>query len=67
MDDQMNQGMPGSAPQEPIVGGGAMGLGMTPPPPPMGGMPEEDPHEKILATLARIEEKLAAIAAKVGA
>jgi len=71
MDDQMNQ-MPGPVPQqptEPIGGIGQMG-GMMPPPPaggPMGGMGAEDPHEKIIASLTRIEEKLTAIAAKVGA
>ena len=61
MDDQMNQGMPsmsGSMPP-PSMGGT--------PPPPMGGMATEDPHEKIMAALARIEEKLSAIAVKVGA
>lgn len=61
----MNQGAPGSVPMEPT--GGAM-----PPPPPAGGgmgeAPAGDghPHEQILSALARIEEKLAAIAAKVG-
>ena len=69
MDDQMNQGMPGSMPDSPLGGspmGGGMGsMGGTPPP--MGGMASEDPHEKIMAALQRIEEKLAAIAAKVGA
>lgn len=49
------------------------GVGAVPPPPPppppggpMGG-PAEDPHAKIMESLARIEEKLTAIAAKVGA
>ena len=52
-------------------------MGSTPPPLPQPpatsdvtagvGVSGEDPHEKILATLSRIEEKLAAIAAKVGA
>lgn len=72
MDDQMNQsqGMPGSVPQQPTdLGVGAMGGEMTPPPPPPmgGGMDGGDSHEKILSALTRIEEKLAAIAAKVGA
>lgn len=60
------QGMPGSIPQQPIGGVDQMGGGMTPPPPPMGGSAEEHPHEQILAALARIEEKLALIAVKVG-
>lgn len=71
MDDQMNQGMPnmpGSVPPQPTDAGmGSMSGGVTPPPPPMGGPAEEHPHEQILAALARIEEKLAAIAAKLGA
>ena len=52
----MNPGMPGG--------------GMPPPPPPMGGPmggPGDDPHDKIIEALKRIEDKLAAIAAKVGA
>lgn len=71
MDDQMNQGqgMPGSVP--PMGGVGSMGGDIMPPPPPsspMGGAEGDGyPHEQILAALARIEEKLAAIAAKVGA
>ncbi len=59
----MNQGtggMVGSVPPQPMGG-------MNPQPPPMGGMEGEDPHEKIIASLLRIEEKLATIAAKVGA
>ncbi|MEK7534747.1 MAG: hypothetical protein AAB600_05485 [Patescibacteria group bacterium] len=70
MDDQTNQGMPVSVPQqptEPIGGIGSMGMGMTPPPASGAGMSQEDPHEKIIAALTRIEEKLALIAAKVGA
>lgn len=55
MDDQINQGMPGMPGMVP------------PPPPPMGGVGAEDPHEKIMAALGRIEEKLAAISAKLGA
>lgn len=57
----MNQGISGSVPDSPSGG--------TPPPVggSMGGMEPEDPHEKILAALSRIEEKLAAIATKVGA
>lgn len=70
MDDQMNQGvpnMPGSVPPPPV--GGSMGDST---PPPSGGSMGEGsgdghPHEQILAALARIEEKLATIAAKVGA
>ncbi len=61
MDDQTNQGG---------MGQGAMGPmgGMVPPPaPPAGPMGGEDPHEKILAALGRIEEKLAQIGAKLGA
>ena len=65
MDDQMNQGASGM-PAAPVMPSPTMG-GITPPPPPMGGMVQEDPHEKIMASLARIEEKLAAIAVKVGA
>lgn len=63
MDDPLNQGMPAS----PL---GGPGLVPPPPPPPMGrpmGGPGDDPHEKIIAALTRIEEKLAVIAAKVGA
>lgn len=64
MDDQVNQGMPGGMPASPIGGPGSM----PPPPPPMGGpVAGEDPHEGIIAALTRIEEKLAVIAAKVGA
>jgi len=55
-------GMPGSVPPSPMGG-----VPPQPPTPPGGGMLGEDPHEKIMATLSRIEEKLAAIAAKVGA
>lgn len=59
MDDQ-NQNLGGiGAPPPPPPGGPAGG----PPPPP----PEEDPHEKILEALARIEEKLNQITAKLGA
>ncbi len=61
MDDQNNQGG---------MGQGMPGMpGMVPPPPPpppMGGLRGEDPHEKIMASLARIEEKLAAISVKLG-
>lgn len=51
---------------------GAMGeMGGMMPPPSGGSMGEASgdghPHEQILAALARIEEKLALIAAKVGA
>lgn len=53
MDDQMNQNM-----------GGAGAVLPPPPPPPPAG---EDPHTKIMESLARIEEKLSAIAVKVGA
>mgnify|MGYP001599672817 CR=1 FL=1 len=51
------------------------GGGMPPPPPPpvggpiggpMGG-PGDDPHDEIIEALRRIEDKLAAIAAKLGA
>jgi len=70
MDDQINQ-MPGPVPQqptEPIGGLGPMGMTPPPPPPPMGGsVGDQHPHEQILAALTRIEEKLVAIAAKVGA
>lgn len=79
MDDQMNQGSDTGA-QAPVFqtpssgAGGVSGEigGMTPPPPPIGGAMGEasdhgHPHEQILAALARIEEKLALIAAKVGA
>lgn len=49
---------------------GIPGGGMPPPPPagppPMGGS-GDDPHNKIIEALARIEEKLAQIAAKLGA
>lgn len=61
-----NQGVPGSVPPPPV--GGSM-EGSTPPP--VGGMGEAPgdghPHEQILAALARIEEKLTVIAAKLGA
>jgi len=78
MDDNVNQGMPGmGGPSMPSVAGpGGLGMpGMVPPPvgtmppPPSssGGGPIEEQHEKIMASLARIEEKLAAISAKVGA
>jgi len=50
--DPINPGMPGG--------------GMPPPPPPMGGQ-GNDPHDKIIEALRRIEDKLAQIAAKVGA
>ncbi len=56
--DPVNPGMPGA--------------GMPPPPPspagppPMGG-PGDDPHDKIIEALRRIEDKLVAIAAKLGA
>lgn len=55
------------------VSPGMPGGGMPPPPagpPPMGGSmggPGDDPHDKIMEALRRIEDKLAAIAAKVGA
>ncbi len=65
MDDQTNQGMPGM-PITPDPSQGGMGT-VPPPPPPAGGLGGEDPHEKIMASLARIEEKLAAISAKLGA
>lgn len=58
MDDQTNQGG---------MGQGMPGMVPPPPPPPVGGLGGEDPHEKIMTALARIEEKLAAISAKVGA
>ena len=67
MDDPMNQ--QGGQPLDAGMGG----IGNFPPPPPptggpppMGG-PEGDPHDKIIEALKRIEDKLAAIAAKVGA
>jgi len=73
----MNQGsMDGQAPVNPSPLGGAMGGidnamgGMMPPvqPTPVGGGENaEDPHDKIMAALNRIEGKLDAIAAKVGA
>ena len=50
--DPINPGMPGG--------------GMPPPPPPMGGQ-GNDPHDKIIEALIRIEDKLAQIAAKAGA
>ncbi|GEM_PF-6928993 len=56
--DPMNPGMPGGGmppPASPSQGG----------PPPVGG--PDDPHDKIMEALKRIEDKLAAIAAKVGA
>lgn len=66
----MNQGsMDGQAPVNPSPLGGVMG-GMMPPvqPTPVGGGENaEDPHDKIMAALNRIEGKLDAIAAKVGA
>ena len=62
----MNPGMPGGGmppPASPGQGG----------PPPMGGPaspsqggPRDDPHDKIMEALKRIEDKLTAIAAKVG-
>lgn len=52
--DGAGQGMPGMP-------------GSVPPPPPAGGMGGEDPHEKIMVSLTRIEEKLEAIALKLGA
>ncbi len=66
--DPMNPGMPGGGMPPPVspdsprdeAGGGQGG------PPPMGG-PGDDPHDKIMEALKRIEDKLAAIAAKVGA
>ncbi|OGH14781.1 MAG: hypothetical protein A3H50_03000 [Candidatus Levybacteria bacterium RIFCSPLOWO2_02_FULL_37_10] len=62
--DPVNPGMPGG--------------GMPPPPPSMGGPmggpvspgqggPVDDPHDKIMEALNRIEDKLAQIAAKLGA
>ncbi|MFH1833281.1 MAG: hypothetical protein ABH816_03945 [Candidatus Levyibacteriota bacterium] len=71
MDDQINQGLGGPGLVPPPPGGMPVSPGLggppPPPPPPMGGpVPGGDPHEKILASLARIEEKLAAISAKVG-
>lgn len=67
MDDQVNQAGVGMTPPPPVGGTPASPLG-GPPPPPMGGpVAGEDPHEKIIAALTRIEEKLVAIAAKVGA
>lgn len=66
MDDQMNQGMPGGA-VPPL----ASPAGGPPPPPPPAGpaspLGGEDPHSKILSALERIEQKLSAIAVKVGA
>ncbi|MCL5010347.1 MAG: hypothetical protein M1289_01965 [Patescibacteria group bacterium] len=62
MDDsvsQMGGGMPGSvppAPVPPVMGEPVMGA--MPPPPPAGG---EDPHEKIISALSRIEQKLDAL------
>lgn len=72
MDDPVNQAGPGM----PVMGAPASPLGgSVPPPPPPGGMPPpmggpgaiEEQHEKIIAALTRIEEKLSIIAAKVGA
>ena len=63
--DPMNPGMPGGGmPPPPVSPPG----GPPPPagPPPMGGV-EGDPHDKIIEALRRIEDKLAAIAVKVGA
>ena len=62
MDDPVSPGIPGG--------------GMPPPPPPPGGPPPmggpmggsvDDPHDKIIEALKRIEDKLTAIAAKLGA
>ena len=80
MDDQTNQGpapsgagqgMP-AAPVMPTVGSmdSSMDSGMqsvSQTPVPVNETANlDDPHEKIMASLARIEEKLAAIAVKVG-
>lgn len=69
--DPMSPGMPGGGMPPPASPAGG------PPPPPMGGSiggfssptggPGNDPHDKIIEALKRIEDKLAAIAAKVGA
>ena len=63
MDDsvsQMGGGMPGSVPPvpvPPVMGDPVMG-GVPPAPAPMAG---EDPHEKIISALSRIEQKLDAL------
>ncbi len=54
--DPMNPGMPGGGMPPPSPGG----------PPPMAES-GNDPHDKIMEALKRIEDKLSAIAAKVGA
>ena len=57
--DPVSPGMPGGGMPLPPAG-----------PPPMGesmGGSGNDPHDKIMEALRRIEDKLAAIAAKVGA
>ena len=62
--DPMNPGMPGGGMPPPPTPGG---------PPPMGGPvspaggPGDDPHDKIIEALRRIEDKLVQIAAKLGA
>ena len=70
MDDPINQQGGQSS------DGGMGGVGnFSPPPPPAGPPPMRepmggsgnDPHDKIIDALKRIEDKLAAIAAKVGA
>ena len=65
----MNQGMPNMPGSMPPMGSDMGSMGGTTPPPaaPPPVQEGEDPHEKIMASLGRIEEKLAAIAAKVGA
>ena len=55
----MNPGMPGGGNASACLVGPGQG------PPPMGG--PDDPHDKIMEALKRIEDKLAQIAAKVGA
>ena len=64
MDDPVSPGIPGGGmPPPPPPMGGPMG---GPAAPPMGG-PGDDPHDKIIEALRRIEDKLTQIAAKLGA
>ena len=59
----MNPGMPGGGMPPPPPMGGPMGGSASP----SQGGSGDDPHDKIIDALKRIEEKLAQIAAKVGA
>lgn len=62
MDNPINQGVP-TAPVPPSN----IGSVPPPPPPPVGGPAGGDPHTEIMTALKRIEDKLTAIGAKVGA